>query len=104
VAGFVGVSNMLERDGRRFTVRPEKIRLLGEGEAAEPGEETESGVLLEVVYLGSVTRYIVDLDAGGALTVVRQNVADVTEDKGQQVSLAWRPEHTYVIEEREGNE
>ena len=22
VAGFVGVSNMLERDGRRFTVRP----------------------------------------------------------------------------------
>src|SRR5207253_10645576 len=26
VAGFVGVSNMLERDGRKFTVRPEKIR------------------------------------------------------------------------------
>ena len=25
VAGFVGVSNLLERDGRRFTVRPEKI-------------------------------------------------------------------------------
>ena len=30
VAGFVGVSNMLERDGRRFTVRPEKIRMLDE--------------------------------------------------------------------------
>ena len=28
VTGFVGVSNVLERDGRRFTVRPEKIRLL----------------------------------------------------------------------------
>ena len=26
VAGFVGVSNMLERDGRRFTIRPEKSR------------------------------------------------------------------------------
>src|SRR6266511_1489138 len=26
VAGFVGVSNLLERDGRRFAVRPEKIR------------------------------------------------------------------------------
>ena len=28
VAGFVGTSNVLERDGRRFTIRPEKIRLL----------------------------------------------------------------------------
>src|SRR5205814_4534125 len=27
VAGFVGVSNVLERDGRRFTVRPEKIQI-----------------------------------------------------------------------------
>src|SRR5262249_42630319 len=36
VAGFVGVSNVLERDGRRFTVRPEKIRILAGGESAEP--------------------------------------------------------------------
>src|SRR3954468_13116498 len=28
VAGFVGVSNLLERSGRRFTVRPEKVRLV----------------------------------------------------------------------------
>ena len=27
VAGFVGTSNLLERDGRRFTVRPEKVRM-----------------------------------------------------------------------------
>src|SRR4051812_33175175 len=32
VAGFVGVSNVVERDGRRFTIRPEKIRLLAAGE------------------------------------------------------------------------
>jgi len=106
VAGFVGVSNMLDRNGRRFTVRPEKIRLLAEGQQAEAGEETESGVLREVVYLGSVTRYIVDLDAGGVLTVVRQNVDDTDEERGRPVRLAWRPEHTYAIEqrgEREGN-
>ena len=106
VAGFVGVSNLLERDGRRFTVRPEKIRLLADGEEAVAGDDTESGVLREVVYLGSVTRYIVDLDAGGALTVVRQNMEDVKEERGHAVRLAWRPEHTYVIEpsEREGKE
>ena len=34
VAGFVGVSNLLERDGSRFTIRPEKIELL---EAGRPG-------------------------------------------------------------------
>ena len=34
VAGFIGVSNVLERDGRRFTIRPEKIRLLDAGRAA----------------------------------------------------------------------
>jgi putative spermidine/putrescine transport system ATP-binding protein len=100
VAGFVGVSNMLERDGRRFTVRPEKIRLLDAGEVAGPGEETETGVLREVVYLGSVTRYIVELDAGGVLTVVRQNVGGVTEEKSRPVRLAWRPENTYTIQER----
>ena len=32
VAGFIGVSNLLERGGRRFTIRPEKIHLLAEGE------------------------------------------------------------------------
>ncbi|HEY7537059.1 MAG TPA: ABC transporter ATP-binding protein [Gaiellaceae bacterium] len=109
VAGFVGVSNLLERDGRRFTVRPEKIRMLSEGETLQAGDETERGVIREVVYIGSVTRYIVDLAAGGALTVVRQNLegfpVDAQEERGRRVQLAWRPEHTYVIDsEREGNE
>src|SRR3954465_387635 len=90
VAGFVGTSNVLERDGRRFTVRPEKIRLLGRGEGAEPG------TVREVVYLGAVTRYIVDLERGGSLTVVSQNLDTSADEaaarRGQAVSLAWRPE------------
>jgi putative spermidine/putrescine transport system ATP-binding protein len=108
VAGFVGVSNLLERDGRRFTVRPEKIRILEEGEPAQAGDQVERGVVREVVYIGSVTRYIVDLAAGGALTVVRQNLegfaGDAIENRGQRVQLAWRPEHTYAIERGETEE
>ena len=42
VAGFVGVSNVLERDGSRFTIRPEKIQLL-DGSAAREGLRTERG-------------------------------------------------------------
>ena len=78
-------------------------------DARAPGDETEAGVIREVVYVGSVTRYIVDLAAGGALTVVRQNLegfaGDADEQRGRSVQLAWRPEHTYVIErgEEEGH-
>src|SRR4029077_20016970 len=59
VAGFVGTSNIVERDGRRFTIRPEKIRLLAEHETAptSDGELSELGAVREVVYLGSATRY-----------------------------------------------
>jgi putative spermidine/putrescine transport system ATP-binding protein len=102
VAGFVGVSNLLERGGRRFTVRPEKIRILADGESAPSGNETESGAVTAVVYVGSVTRTIVDLDLGGTLTVVTQNVDGFSgrpaEDAGRRVVLAWRPENTFTID------
>ncbi len=97
VAGFVGTSNILERDGRRFTVRPEKVRML-EGDAGEG----EPGRIRDVVYLGAVTRYVVTLDAGGELVALRQNLetssADALEQRGQRVRLTWRPEHTFEID------
>ncbi len=43
IAGFVGVSNVIERDGRRYTVRPEKINLLEDGEEPEAGSHVEAG-------------------------------------------------------------
>jgi putative spermidine/putrescine transport system ATP-binding protein len=95
VAGFVGVSNVFERDGRRITIRPEKIHMNDESGPGEPG------TVREVVYVGSVTRYLVDLDAGGELTVVRQNLEatsqDVLEARGKRVRLEWKPEHTYAL-------
>jgi putative spermidine/putrescine transport system ATP-binding protein len=112
VAGFVGVSNVLERitNGRtsRFTVRPEKIRILAEHETPEDGAHTEGGEISEVVYVGMVTRYSVALDEGGALMVVKQNLettsGEALEARGRRVRLAWRPEHTYAIEQGEEEE
>ena len=102
IAGFVGVSNVLERGGRRFTVRPEKIRLLDEGEAPGPRADVEEGRIRDVVYVGAITRYHVELDAGGELTVVSQNLesgsTEVLERRGSRVRLSWRPEHVFVIE------
>jgi putative spermidine/putrescine transport system ATP-binding protein len=102
VAGFVGVSNLLERDGATISVRPEKIRILAEGEPEDAGAQVERGTIREVVYAGMATRYIVELDAGGELTVVVQNLettsAQALEARGRSVRLQWHPEHTLTLE------
>jgi putative spermidine/putrescine transport system ATP-binding protein len=89
VAGFVGVSNVLERGGRRFTVRPEKIVM--NGSAGEPG------VVKDVQYAGAITRFVVELDSGERLVVVRQNTEASPVAVDERVNLHWRPEHTYEI-------
>jgi putative spermidine/putrescine transport system ATP-binding protein len=100
VAGFIGVSNLLERDGRRITVRPEKVQLLAVGDAPPPDSHVEGGVITDVVYLGVLTRYVVTLDAGGQIVAVRQNLesaADALESQGQRVQVAWRNNQAYEI-------
>ncbi len=106
IAGFVGVSNVIERDGRRYTVRPEKITLLMNGGESQSGAHVEQGVVRDVQYVGPVTRYHVTLDRGGELQVLAQNLqegsSEVLEAKGRRVALEWRPEQESIIDEREG--
>ena len=101
VAGFIGISNLLERDGRHFTIRPEKIRLLAAGDAVPPGSHVEDGRIENVVYLGMLTRYLVELAGGGHLTAVRQNLdgaaADYLGAQGTTIRVAWRDDQTYEI-------
>ena len=101
VAGFVGVSNIVERDGERFTIRPEKVHLLDESESAADGLRVEGGQVRDVAYIGAVTRYVVDLDGGGEIQVVRQNLEmssqEALEQRGRRVRVAWRGEHAYAI-------
>ena len=75
VAGFVGVSNVVERDGRRFTIRPEKVRLLGARARPPTGLHVEAGTVARRGLRRAWSRAIVvALDAGGELQVVRQNL------------------------------
>jgi putative spermidine/putrescine transport system ATP-binding protein len=87
VAGFVGTSNILERDGRRFSVRPERIELNGRGEAA---------TVADTVFVGAFTRILVDTDAGERLTVVRANDGSRIEP-GTRVNVGWRDDDAYEI-------
>jgi putative spermidine/putrescine transport system ATP-binding protein len=100
VAGFVGVSNLLERDGARFTIRPEKVQLLDP--AATPnGLRTERGRIAHISYAGVVTRFTIALDAGGELQLIRQNVEgaslDAASEQGREVIVGWRPEHAVAV-------
>jgi putative spermidine/putrescine transport system ATP-binding protein len=105
VAGFVGTSNVIERDGRRYTVRPEKIRMLGDGEQQQ---SVVPGVVKEVAYLGAITRYEVELDSGETLIVVRQNLdtsaEQVMRERGRRVGLAWQREDLAGLESDEQEE
>jgi putative spermidine/putrescine transport system ATP-binding protein len=103
IAGFVGVSNIVERAGRRFTIRPKKVHLHHNGAAPPDGVHAEDGIVRDVAYVGMVTRFLVELDQGGELQVVRQNLdatsAQALEHQGRRVRVSWRPEHTYTIKE-----
>ena len=106
VAGFVGTSNLLGGRGAEtiigragtFSIRPEKIRI--DGDLAEPaaaGETSATGTVTDVVYAGATVRYTVALDAGGLLSVVRQNTDGPVEFADRRVRLSWRHEHSFPV-------
>jgi spermidine/putrescine transport system ATP-binding protein len=128
VAGFLGVSNLLEgtaagdgrvrlesgeevavppellagRTGRvAVGVRPEKLRL---GEAGS-GENALTGRLRESAYVGVSTQYVVETPAG-EIDVYAQNVrpGEVSLRPGDPVTVSWSPESTFIVEAREGAE
>jgi putative spermidine/putrescine transport system ATP-binding protein len=101
VAGFVGVSNILEGpvaaqivgSAEAVTVRPEKIAMVPPDAPVPEGHCTATGRVREVVYLGAVTRYFVELDEGGTLVVLQQNLAtssmEALQVQGNPVRLVW---------------
>jgi putative spermidine/putrescine transport system ATP-binding protein len=114
VADFVGVSNVLEGeiarriagDPRPFTVRPEKIALTDATVPAPAGSCSAAGHVAEVVYLGAVTRYIVELDGGGSLVVMQQNLTtssmEALQVRGKSVRLVWDPSNNRSVEASAG--
>ncbi|MFF0286603.1 ABC transporter ATP-binding protein [Streptomyces sp. NPDC005262] len=112
VAGFVGTSNLLTDDAAEqvvgdrgtYSIRPEKIRVLKESAVAdEPQHSSATGTVAEVVYLGDATRFLVDLDAGGRLTALQQNLETSSDDvaafRGSRVTLQWHRRHNFQVPE-----
>jgi putative spermidine/putrescine transport system ATP-binding protein len=109
VAGFVGVSNLVKGEmaqritgsAQMFSIRPEKIHLAAPSASQAADEYAASGKVRDVVYLGLYTRYLVELEGGGDLVVVEQNLRstsiDVTKLRGQPVRLLWKKEHVRAL-------
>jgi putative spermidine/putrescine transport system ATP-binding protein len=109
VAGFVGTSNLLTGTAAvellgaagTFSIRPEKIHIDHETGFGGEGEVKAEGRITEVIYAGPVTRYAVELDAGGVLVALQQNLttssAQVREHRGARVVLRFRREHAVHV-------
>ncbi|MDX2140642.1 MAG: ABC transporter ATP-binding protein [Chloroflexota bacterium] len=109
VAGFVGTSNILSGATARqltgseaaFAVRPEKIKMLPLDAPTPSDCIGASGKVRDVVYLGMHTRYLIELDGGGDVTVVQQNLEStsmsVQAAKGQPVKLVWAMEFNRAV-------
>lgn len=101
VAGFVGTSNLisgttaqrLTGSAQTFSVRPEKIRMVQLDTPTNTDSYTAVGIVRDAVYLGVHTRYLVELDIGGDMTVIQQNLesssTDVYSARGSRVKLVW---------------
>jgi spermidine/putrescine transport system ATP-binding protein len=125
VAGFLGVSNLLEGTavgpdrvkladgtevqcppdalaGRAGTVqigvRPEKLRL-GAGET-----NSLSGTVAESAYIGVSTQYILETPAGPVAVYVQNDRPGSQVATGERLTLSWSPESTFVVDSQEGAE
>jgi len=80
-------------------IRPEKIRF-GRGE-----ENSLPGEVREKAYIGVSTQYIVDTPAGAITLYVQNTEAGASAaGPGDQVTLSWSPEATFVVDSEEERE
>ena len=110
VAGFIGVSNVLDGEvaeritgsGHPFTIRPEKIEIVPMDAELAESQCTATGRVREVVYLGAITRYVVELDGGGELVVMQQNLEtssmEALQVRGKAVRLRWDRSNNRPVE------
>ena len=84
VAGFVGISNLLHKDGKVFSIRPEKIKI-GTGLPV-----VNQGKVNSVTFLGALTRIDVALSQGDVLTLLSENDGINQVPKlGENIQISW---------------
>ena len=91
VAGFVGISNLLHREGKVISIRPEKIKLGRVGDKVAPGE------VASVMFLGALTRINVAIGSD-VLTILAEN--DGSQEfpgVGEQIEVSWNSKYEFQV-------
>ncbi|WP_019640185.1 ABC transporter ATP-binding protein [Paenibacillus fonticola] len=92
-ATFVGENNIFSRDGRLFAVRPEKLRASRGIEGAK-----RCGEVMDVLYLGSINKLIVQLDNEPmTVSIVLDFLDQRPWEVGEKVGVDWNAEDEVVI-------
>ena len=79
----------------KVLVRPERLRLLSQGESAD---NVATGTLKETVFAGGATRYFVALPGGVVLSAKQLSPGGLAEPRvGDAVRLGWSAEHALVL-------
>jgi spermidine/putrescine transport system ATP-binding protein len=124
VAGFIGISNLIPgivedhavrlRTGQLIPaqlepgmapgesvlvcVRPEKLRV---GRKPGDGQASVEGTVVETVYLGTATQYMVELAPDVRLVAIENNVQTARRQNrlalGSKLTLGWLPEHGRIL-------
>lgn len=91
VAGFVGISNLLHRDGKIISIRPEKIKF------GNDGDRRTSGKVRSTLFLGALTR--IDLEIGNdILTMLVENdgVKELPRT-GEAIAISWNSKFEFQV-------
>lgn len=90
VAEFLGIANFVDMpDGRQGVVRPERVRLAGEGQG-RPAR------VVEAIYLGQMVRYHLALE-GNQSVVASVPFLGTAHAPGERVSVSWEAADAWPV-------
>jgi putative spermidine/putrescine transport system ATP-binding protein len=90
VSEFVGQTNKIVIDGARINIRPESVSV---SVSKSSGNRSLEGTLRDVIFVGAITRYLVDTSCGPVISVVPQGDLKV----GDAVTVSWEKEKEFLV-------
>ena len=91
VAGFVGISNLIHRDNKLISIRPEKIKL------NRVGDRVANGTVSSVMFLGALTRVGV-LIGSDLLTILAENDGiQEYPQVGENIEVSWNSKYEFQV-------
>jgi len=92
VSEFVGQTNKIEIEGKKINIRPEFISI---SRVTTHGNRSIQGTLRDAIFVGAITRYLVDTNLGSS--IISTNPKEAI-DIGEAVTLSWDKEREFLIQ------